>query len=355
MSTQPVRVLVVDDSVVVRLLLAEAIRADPELELVGVAPNGRAGLEKVEALNPDVVVLDVEMPELDGLQTLAELRRRGRKLPVVMFSTLTSRGASATVEALTLGASDYVTKPSTSSREESLAVLRDELAPKLRALGRQARDRPATRWQAPMPRVAATERAAPVELVVLGISTGGPNALAEMLPQLPPDLPAPVLVVQHMPAMFTAMLAGRLDARCPLRVAEAAGGETPRPGELWIAPGGRHLAVTHTHGEPRLVVHDGPHVNSCRPAVDVLFESAAEAYGEGVLAVVMTGMGQDGLRGCQAVRAAGGQVVAQDEASSVVWGMPRFVAETGLAHAVVPLDAMAQEISRRVPSPVPAD
>jgi two-component system chemotaxis response regulator CheB len=163
-----------------------------------------------------------------------------------------------------------------------------------------------------------------------------------------------VLVVQHMPAMFTAMLADRLDARCRLTVTEAAGGEPLEPGHVWLAPGGRHLAVTTDAGRPRLQVHDGPHVNSCRPAVDVLFDSAVQVYGGRLLAVVMTGMGQDGLRGAQAVRAAGGQVLAQDEATSVVWGMPRFVAEGGLADAVLPLGEIAAEIARRVPSPIGA-
>lgn len=343
-----VRVMVVDDSVVVRLLVAEALRGSPDLELAGVAANGRIALEKLDALAPDVVVLDVEMPELDGLQTLELLRKRDRQLPVVMFSTLTSRGASATVEALTLGASDYVQKPSEGSREQSLAVLREELLPKLVALGSRRRRPPA----APPPKARPRSRTAPVQAIVIGVSTGGPVALAEMLPHLPSDLPVPVFVVQHMPPMFTRMLAERLDKRCPLAVAEAQGGEVVAPGQIWLAPGGSHLIVQRVGAEVTLATHDGPPVNSCRPAVDILFEAATQVYGAGLLAVVMTGMGQDGLRGCRAVQAAGGQVIVQDEETSVVWGMPRFVAESGIADAVLPLDQIAQEICRRVPSPV---
>ncbi len=339
---RPKRVLVVDDSVVVRMLVAEVLRADPGFELAGVAANGRIALDCLDRVQPDVVVLDVEMPELDGLQTLAEIRRRNRTLPVVMFSTLTSRGATATIEALTLGASDYVQKPSTGSRDQSLAVLRTELLPRLHALVRRPRAVP------PAPRPRGPVGTSRVDVVVIGVSTGGPNALADVLPCLPADLPVPVLVVQHMPVTFTRMLAERLDRLCPLAVAEAQGGEVVLPGTVWLAPGGQHLAVERRGVGRQLVTHDGDPVNSCRPAVDVLFEAAVGTYGAGVLAVVMTGMGQDGLRGCESVKAAGGQIVAQDEASSVVWGMPRFVAQAGLAEAVLPLDQLAAEITRRV-------
>jgi len=338
-----IRVLVVDDSVVVRLLVAEALHADKELELAGVANNGVVALRKLEELKPDVVVLDVEMPEMDGLQTLQAIRAKDRRLPVVMFSTLTSRGTSTTVDALTAGASDYVTKPSTGNREQSVQVLREELLPRLKALGSRTRQ--------PVPRPPSPRRTAgpsPVEVVVIGVSTGGPNALSTMLPMLPGDLGVPVLVVQHMPPMFTGLLAQRLDKRAALSVAEAAGGEPLAAGQVWVAPGGRHLTVLRGPDGPVLATNDDPPVNSCRPAVDVLFSSAARVYGAGVLAVVMTGMGQDGLVGCRAVQQAGGQVVVQDADTSVVWGMPRFVAEEGLAEAVLPLDELAGEITRRV-------
>lgn len=345
---RPVRVMVVDDSVVVRLLVAEAIRAEKGLELAGTAANGRIALAKLAELRPDVIVLDVEMPELDGLSTLVELRKVDRRIPVVMFSTLTSAGASATVEALTRGASDYVQKPSASNRDHSVQVMREELVPKLLALGERllpAASRPASTTRAPLRRHQPR-----VEALVIGVSTGGPNALADMLPGLPADFPVPVLIVQHMPPVFTEMLAKRLDALTPLSVREAQGGEVLRAGDVWIAPGGRHLSVRREAGEVRLWTHDEPPVNSCRPAVDVLFSAAAKVWGDGLLSVVMTGMGADGFQGVKEIAAVGGQVLAQDQASSVVWGMPRFVAESGLADAVVPLDQLAREIVRRAPA-----
>jgi two-component system, chemotaxis family, protein-glutamate methylesterase/glutaminase len=344
---RPIRVMTVDDSVVVRLMVAEALRGAPDMELAGFAKNGQHALDQLDDVAPDVIVLDVEMPVMDGLATLAALQARRSKVPVVMFSTLTAKGASATVEALTLGASDYVQKPSAASRDESLDVLRAELLPKLRALGRKATAAPP-----PVP-VQATGRpgsraSSRVDLVVIGVSTGGPNALSDMLPGLAADLPVPVLVVQHMPPLFTEMLATRLDQRCPLTVREARGGEVLAPGQVWVAPGGKHLVVRRQGTGAVLETNEDPHENSCRPAVDVLFRSAAEAFGGDVLAVVMTGMGRDGLRGVEALRPLGAQVVVQDRDTSVVWGMPRYVAERGLADAVLPLDRIAEEINRRV-------
>ena len=339
---RPVRVLVVDDSVVSRMIVSEAVSSDPDLEVAGTAGDGQAALDRVAELRPDIVVLDVEMPVLDGLEALKALRARDRKLPVVMLSSLTSKGASTTVDALTYGASDYVTKPSTGSRAESVAALQRELLPKLKALAaRGSGPRPA-------PALLPRTRTGPVDAVVIGISTGGPNALAAMLPDLPADLGVPVLVVQHMPPLFTAMLAQRLDNLSALPVREAQGAEDVSAGGVWIAPGGRHLVVERHDGPPRLSLLDTPPENSCRPAVDVLFRSAARAYGPRLLAVVMTGMGQDGYAGSRVVREAAGRVLAQDEETSVVWGMPRYIAESGLADAVLPLDRIAGEITRLV-------
>lgn len=348
--------MTVDDSVVARLVVAESLRGEPDLVLAGFAQNGSAALDKLTELDPDVIVLDVEMPVMDGLETLTELRRRGIRVPVIMFSTLTGKGAATTVEALTRGASDYVQKPSATSTAESVAVLKAELLPKLRALAPRV-EQPvpvATRQQAAVrerPRAGVATQARRPELVVIGISTGGPNALSEMLPGLAADLPVPVLIVQHMPPMFTTMLAGRLDARCPLPVAEAAGGELLLPSRVWVAPGGRHLVVQRTPAGVVLGTHEGEPENSCRPAVDVLFRSAAEVFRGAVLAVVMTGMGRDGFAGSAVLKSQGAQVLAQDQDSSVVWGMPRFVAENGLADAVLPLDRIAEEINRRVHAP----
>jgi len=341
------RVLVVDDAVVVRRIVTDVLSAEPGIEVVGTAPNGKIALAKIPQVNPDLITLDVEMPEMDGLETLTEIRRRYPKLPVVMFSTLTERGAATTVEALLRGANDYVTKPANvGSVQEAMARVREQLVPKIAALCPPARPAvPAV----PRPRAGAPRTSrAPVELVVVGVSTGGPNALAALVPRLPADLPAPVAIVQHMPPMFTRLLAERLDAHAALRVAEGADGAQVDAGQVWIAPGDRHLEVVRRQGTLRLRTTEAPPENSCRPAVDPLFRSAAAAYGPGVLAVVLTGMGADGKRGAEVVRAAGGTVLAQDEASSVVWGMPGAVVRAGLADAVLPLARVADEIVERV-------
>ena len=357
-SGQPIKVLVVDDSVVVRRLVARVLEADPAVEVVGSAANGRIALAKIAQLAPDVVTLDIEMPELDGLATLAELRPRWPRLPVIMFSTLTERGAEATLEALSLGASDYVTKPTgLHNPAEAMAAVQAELVPRIKALhGRRLLSRmphspaPTVEVTPALPAVKAPARPADarIDVVAIGVSTGGPNALADLLPALPGTLPVPIVIVQHMPPVFTRMLANRLNGRCALKVIEAEGGELLLPGRVHIAAGGQHLALVRQGTSVVTVATDDPPENSCRPAVDVLFRSVANLYGSGALSVVLTGMGQDGLRGAEAIRVAGGQVLAQDEASSVVWGMPGFVARAGLADAVLPLDALAAEIGRRV-------
>jgi two-component system, chemotaxis family, protein-glutamate methylesterase/glutaminase len=359
-----IRVLVVDDSVVVRRLVTRVLEEDPEIEVVGVAANGRIALAKLAQLAPDVVTLDIEMPELDGLATLAELRPRWPRLPVIMFSTLTERGAEATLEALSLGASDYVTKPTgLHNAAEALETVKAELLPRIKALhgARQLSRAPHAALAAPQPLAPVVRppvRIGPVriDLVTIGVSTGGPNALAELLPSLPGNFPVPVVIVQHMPPVFTRMLADRLDTRCAVRVVEAEGGEVLAPGTVYIAAGGRHLTLHRQGASVLTAANDDPPENSCRPAVDVLFRGVAELYGPNALAVVLTGMGQDGLRGAEVIRVAGGQVLAQDEESSVVWGMPGFVVKAGLADAVLPLDRLAGEIGNRVAAgrPLPA-
>jgi len=347
-----IRILLVDDAVVVRRMLSDVLNDDPMIEVAGTAPNGVIALAKLPQLNPDLVILDVEMPEMDGLQTLAALRKTHRRLPVIMFSTLTQRGATATLDALALGANDYVTKPANvGSVAVAMQRIREQLIPRVKLLcGRGPAPAPAA---APRPALhppvsrplSPTGR---VEAVLIGVSTGGPNALAEVIPSLPADLPVPVLIVQHMPPIFTRLLAERLDAQSAVRVAEGSDRAKVEPGEVWLAPGDYHMEAVRDGAAVRLRLQQGPPENSCRPAVDVLFRSAAAAYGAGVLAVVLTGMGQDGLRGCEAVREAGGQVYAQDEATSVVWGMPGFVARAGLADRVLPLGEVGPTIVARV-------
>jgi two-component system chemotaxis response regulator CheB len=391
-----ISVLVVDDSVVIRRLVTDALAEDPEIRVVGTAPNGRVALAKIEQLNPDLVTLDIEMPVLDGLSTLRELRPRYPLLPVIMFSTLTAAGASATLDALSAGASDYVTKPSNvGSFEESKRSVREQIIPRIHALCERGARRP-RRYSAPSPRdgrpdgrpdggsdgrratggfafppalpgLADVPRsgkaparvaggsAAPrparteqIDVLAIGCSTGGPDALSKVLQAIPANLPVPVVVVQHMPPVFTKMFAERLNRTCALEVLEAAGEEQVRPGTVYIAPGDHHLEVVRSGISVVTKLNSGPPENFCRPAVDVLFRSVAKVYGGKVLATVLTGMGQDGKRGAEVLRAGGAEIVAQDEATSVVWGMPGAVALAGLADAVLPLPEMAGHLVSRI-------
>jgi two-component system chemotaxis response regulator CheB len=348
------RVLIVDDAVVFRRLLSETISSDPELEVVASAVNGVSALQKLATIPVDAVILDVEMPDLDGIATLKELRKTHPRLPVLMFSSLTERGAEATLDALSLGANDYFTKPTSSSMEASLAVVRDQLIPKLKAVIAQE-SRRAAQGQSPRNRAASPLVAAPstsaIELLVVAASTGGPNALLEFFGGLPANLPVPVAVVQHMPPMFTKLLADRLAARSALPVVEASDGSSLRAGTAVLAPGDFHLEVERlTGGSLRTRLHQRAPENSVRPAADVLFRSAAKACGTGVLAVVLTGMGQDGKAGAEAIISAGGRVLVQDEESSVVWGMPGAVVRAGLADGVFPLKELAGVVQRRLQS-----
>jgi len=343
-----VKILVVDDSVVIRRMLRDAFACDPALELAGVAANGRIALAMLDQVNPDVVTLDIEMPEMDGLQTLIEIRRRRRAMPVIMFSTLTARGAAATMDAFARGATDYVTKPAdVASFAAALEQVRAQLVPRIKALCgtkcmRVGEIRPVAKLvtrQAPVSQV---------EALVIGTSTGGPNALATVLPCLPADFAIPVLIVQHMPPVFTHFLADRLSASSSIPVSEGKSGELVAPGQAWVAPGDYHMTVLRDGTRIRLTTTQAPPENSCRPSVDVLFRSAAAVYGAALLAVVMTGMGQDGLAGCEEVRRNGGRIIVQDESTSVVWGMPGFVAKAGLADRVLPVEQIGPEIVRIV-------
>ncbi len=348
---RPIRVLIVDDSVVVRRFLRSALRDDAGIEVIGVAANGRLGLQQVRRLRPDLVVLDIEMPEMNGLEMLAELRATDRKTPVIMFSTLTERGASATLEALSLGASDYVTKPTNSS---SLATAMDDvraqLLPRIKALAGVSPAKPIREEPAPARRDRASRgaRASGVSAVVVAVSTGGPEALARVIPVLPGDFPVPILIVQHMPPVFTRMLAERLNSKSALTVREGFDGAVIRAGEAWIAPGGRHMEVARRDGGVQIVLQDGPPENSCRPAADVLFRSALRLWGNSLLGVVMTGMGQDGLLGASAIWKEGGRVLAQDENTSVVWGMPGAVAAAHVADQIIPLEELGSAMVRSV-------
>jgi two-component system, chemotaxis family, protein-glutamate methylesterase/glutaminase len=346
-----IRVLVVDDAVVMRRLISTVLESDAELEVAGIAPNGKIALARIPQVNPDVITLDVEMPEMDGLETILEIRKLYPRLPVIMFSTMTRRGAVETVEALARGATDYVTKPANiGSVSEGMERLRSELIPKIKAYARPlAPPVAAPRARAPDAPRASSGAAIPgaafrCSVIAIGTSTGGPNALHEVLSGFPASLAVPVLIVQHMPPVFTELLAARLDQSSKIRVDEARDGMRIEPGHAYLAPGGKHLAVAAENGSVRVRLNEEPPENSCRPAVDVLFRSVAHVYGGGTLGVVLTGMGQDGLRGAQWIHEAGGKLIAQDQASSVVWGMPGALAEAGLADEIVALRSVSESV-----------
>jgi two-component system, chemotaxis family, protein-glutamate methylesterase/glutaminase len=375
MISPQTRILIVDDSAVMRSLLRSVVTAEPRFEVAGTAGDGASALNLLQTSQVDIVLLDVEMPVMDGLATLRALRQRWKKIPVIMCSSLTQRGAKVTIEALACGASDYVAKPSgQSDRETALRKLAQELIPKIRALTSNSMKAPLTPLRpfgsalpfdltespASSPSISGFVARNPVvsilqpiastpSVVVIGVSTGGPAALDVLLPSFPGRFPVPILIVQHMPELFTRLLAERLNGRCRLRVREASDGDSVRPGSIYIARGNWHLETVSTAlpGSPTtLRLNQGPQENHCRPSVDVLFRSAANVFGAGVLGVVLTGMGSDGLNACRKIRELGGTVLAQDEVTSTVWGMPGAVANAGLANRILPLDMIAQEILR---------
>jgi two-component system chemotaxis response regulator CheB len=349
MSATPpgkLRVMLCDDSAAARGALARVLEADPEIAVVSRVGNGRQALEALDAApaaeRPQVVLLDLEMPVMDGMTALPQLLRREPRPIVIVASALTQRGASATLAALKAGASDFVPKPGAAGGGLADPAFRAELVAKVKGWARMRTRRAA----GPAPRVVARAApGAPPRLLCIGSSTGGPQALAALVRRLPRALPVPALLVQHMPAGFTSMLAQHLDALGGPRCAEARDGEALQPGRLLVAPGDRHLTVRADGDRLVAALGDGPLENFCRPAVDPLLRSAAAACNGRLLAVVLTGMGQDGLLGCRAVTAAGGTVWTQDEASSVVWGMPGAVARAGLAALQAPPEALGEQIS----------
>ncbi len=367
------RVLVVDDTVVFRRAIAEALDAVPGVAVAGTASNGRMALSRIAALRPDLVTLDIEMPEMNGLQVLEEMRGAAHMPGVIMVSALTSRGGQMTVKALELGAFDFITKPESGSAEQNIARVRDGLLPIIRAYERSREIRSILAGGAfkhsalavpPLALHAAPPLSAPAApreagqrvllrsgsaLVLIGVSTGGPSALARLLPSLPADLRAPVLVVQHMPALFTAPLAESLNKKCTLPVKEAVDGEAALPGRVYLAPGGRQMKVAPgPSGEVTLRVNDDAPIHNCRPAVDYLFRSAALHFPGRSIAAILTGMGNDGTEGLRLLRRSGCFSLAQDETSCVVFGMPKEAIAAGVIDKVAPLDAMGELIARAV-------
>jgi two-component system, chemotaxis family, protein-glutamate methylesterase/glutaminase len=358
-----IRVMLVDDAVVVRGLFARWVEAEPDLEVVASLRTGREAVAQIERVDPDVAVLDVDMPELDGIAALPLLLAKKRDLVVIMASTLTRRNAEISLKALSLGATDYIPKPTTQQEVAGASNFRRDLIEKIRQLGLRSKRLRFGQARTAAPGMAAPRRAGhtivhpPLVLratpmtaprvLLIGASTGGPQALNAIVGQIGGVLErAPVLITQHMPPTFTAILAEHLArvAKCPVR--EAQDGEEINAGTIYLAPGGKHMTVKRRDGIAVIAIDDGPLVNFCKPAVDPLFASAAAVWGPKVLALVLTGMGSDGLKGARAIADAGGHIVAQDEATSVVWGMPGQVANAGLCSAVLPLPEIAPRLAR---------
>ncbi|HEY1747649.1 MAG TPA: chemotaxis response regulator protein-glutamate methylesterase [Xanthobacteraceae bacterium] len=356
----PIRVMIVDDAAVVRRLLARWIDAEPDLAVAATLRTGREAVDQVESIDPDVVVLDVEMPELDGISALPLLLRKKRDLIVIMASALTRRCAEVSLRALSLGAADYVPKPETATDAPTSAAFQRELIEKIRSLGGRDRARMAQRRSAGktgLVRDPAAARTPPLALrpfarvspqaLVIGSSTGGPQALTTLIQQVNATLErAPILITQHMPPTFTTVLAEHLARISGRRVREAEHGEAVVAGSVYVAPGGRHMRVARGRSGISIVLGDDPPINFCKPAVDPLLTSASESWGAGTLAVILTGMGADGADGAQKIVAAGGSVIAQNEATSAVWGMPRAVAQAGLCSAVLPLPEIGPVVER---------
>jgi len=359
------RVLVVDDTVVFRRAVSDALAGVPGVEVVGTASNGRLAMARMAALQPDMVTLDIEMPEMNGIEVLEAMAAAGMKPGVIMLSSLTRRGGELTVRALELGAFDFLTKPDGGSAEANLGELRGRLLPMIRAFERRREIRAILRSDAsgppqaavPAAPAAATAFQPPLRgsrrsgppMVLIGVSTGGPGALAKLVPALPGDLGAPVFIVQHMPAMFTQPLAVSLDQKSALRVKEAQDGEAAQANYAYVAPGGKHMKLTPgPKGEIIVRIADDPPENGCRPAVDYLFRSAALHFPGRSVAAVLTGMGCDGTAGLRMLKRGGCFSIAQDEASCVVFGMPKEAIQAGMVDMVAPLDGIGAAIVRAV-------
>jgi two-component system, chemotaxis family, protein-glutamate methylesterase/glutaminase len=386
LAHEPIRVMVVDDAVVVRGMIMRWVEAEPDMQIVASLRGGREAIEQVERRNPDVVILDVAMPDMDGITALPLLFEKKRDLVVLMASTLTRRNAEISLRALSLGAADYIPKPE-SNREFTTSIsFRRELIDKIRALGSRRKRGPSSLRIVPAPAAVPTIAPAPApapvreelrgepqleapaiapsapdtdtiqlrplpptvpRVLLIGSSTGGPQALTALVARIAPVFErAPVLITQHMPPTFTTILAEHLARASGRNAHEAVEGEAIAAGKIYLAPGGRHMTIAKRNNQPVIALNDGPLVNFCRPAVDPLFASAAQAWGGVILATILTGMGSDGVRGAEDIVAAGGSVIAQDEATSVVWGMPGAVANAGVCSAVLPLDQIGPKIVR---------
>ena len=347
--TGPIRIILVDDSAVVRGLISRWLEGEPDIEIVASVATGLKALPAVEKHQPDVVVLDIEMPEMDGLEALPEILKRAPGVKVIMASTLTERHARISLKAILSGAADYVPKPSTSVGGSGAEAFRNELLEKIRghASGRQKRVRsiPKLADDLRAPRLKTETGGGETSVIAIGGSTGGPQALFALFKKFPAALSRPVLLAQHMPPAFTAMLAQHLANVSGMPAQEGQDGQVAEPGRIYVAPGNTHMRITGSRTRPIIQITQDPPVNHCRPSVDPLFQSVADVFGDQALAIMLTGMGADGCAGARHIKQAGGICVVQDEASSVVWGMPGAVAEAGLADAELDIAKMANGVA----------
>lgn len=336
------KVLIVDDTVLYRKILGDILRDMPGIEVIGTASNGKIALAKMKQTPPDLITLDLEMPVMDGLEMLRELSGQASKPKVLMVSAYTEAGAKVTLEALALGAFDFVTKPIEGDWQVSEENLRGQLKAKLLPFitGEETSSSP------PLGVGAHLNPTQPIEVIAIGISTGGPKALAQILPLLPADFPVPIVIVQHMPTMFTGVLARSLNAQCALTVYEAEAGQMIQPSHVYVAPGGKQMRLVRVGGLVKVDITDDPPENFCKPAVDYLFRSVADVYGAHALGIIMTGMGADGVEGLRSLKAKGALSLAQDEATSVVYGMPQEALKAGVVDVVLPLNEIAPEMIR---------
>nr|NJM01578.1 chemotaxis response regulator protein-glutamate methylesterase [Desulfobacula sp.] len=359
---EKLRAIVIDDTIVYRKIVGDVLKEIPFVEVVGAANNGKIALSKIESLKPDFITLDIEMPELNGIEVLQALKNRPHPPVVIMLSTLTRHGSEMTIKALELGAFDFVPKPDEGKMAENMEKVRDAILPIVNTLKRQKETRFKIHEKvqpkplndaADKPKIPLVQKPAArskSEIVGIGISTGGPNALTRMIPMLPGNLKAPVLIVQHMPPLFTASLANSLNNKSALHVKEAENGDTIEPGKIYIAPGGKQMKIiAGADGLTRKIkITDDPPENSCKPSVDYLFRSIAQYYVGRSTGVIMTGMGSDGSKGLVQMKNNGSFVIAQNEETCTVYGMPKEPIESGLADVVVPLDKIAEEIIKTV-------
>jgi len=349
-SSRQSRIMLVDDSAFIRGLVSRWLTEVGGFEIVGTASNGRMAVDVAERSKPEIILLDIEMPEVDGLAALPQILKVSPSSKVIVISTLTQRNAEISLKCLSLGAVDYLAKPESSRVAGAATEFRRELVEKLRALSVAKVHQPRS---IPVPAPAARPLPKPVSVrpqcLLIGASTGGPRAVERVLLDLKPALSQiPVLIVQHMPPMFTAVFAEHLQSLLSAPAREAKDGEEIAPGNILVAPGGRHMGVASAGGKAIIRLNDGPPESFCRPAVDVLFREAASVYGSSAIAAILTGMGSDGTQGARHLTSAGCMVIAQDEATSIVWGMPGSVAKAGLAHEVLPLEAIGRALKGHI-------